>query len=48
MTNPLKTNTVRGSAAAATPGSWLFPPVLVPVLLTLMIGARAVYLALLS
>jgi hypothetical protein len=44
MTNHRKAQT----AAAAAPNSWLFPPVLVPILLTLMIGARVLYLALLS
>jgi len=45
MTNQLKAPTGRGSAAAATPNSWLVPPMLVPILLTIMIGVRAVYLA---
>ncbi len=48
MTNQFKAPTVRGSAAAATPNSWLVPPMLVPILLTIMIGARALYLAYLS
>jgi hypothetical protein len=44
MTNFPKTQTQRG-IAVATARSWLVPPVLIPVLLTIMIGARAVYLA---
>ena len=44
MTNPTKTQTPRGVAIAPA-SSWLVPPVLIPILLTIMIGARAVYLA---
>ncbi len=44
MTNPPEAQTVRGNATAATPGTSLVPPILVPILLTLMIAARAVYL----
>ena len=45
MTNPTKAQAARASVAAAAPERWLVPLVLVPVLLTIMIGARAIYLA---
>jgi hypothetical protein len=48
MTNHLKAQAVRAHAAAATPNSWLIPPIVLPILLTIMIGARVVYLAYLS
>jgi hypothetical protein len=45
MTNPIKAQPARASVAAAAPTRWLVPPILVPILLTIMIGARAIYLA---
>jgi hypothetical protein len=45
MTNPTKAQAARASVAAAAPERWLVPPVLVPILLTIMIGAHAIYLA---
>jgi hypothetical protein len=44
MTKLTKTQTQPGVALATAP-SWLVPPVLIPILLTIMIAARAVYLA---
>ena len=45
MTNPIKAQVARASVGAAAPMRWLVPPLLVPILLTIMIGARAIYLA---
>jgi hypothetical protein len=44
MTNPMKTHSHRG-VAVATPSNWLVPPIIVPLLLTIMIALRAIYLA---
>jgi hypothetical protein len=44
MTNLTRTQTQRG-IAVATASSWLVPPVVIPILLTIMIGVRAVYVA---
>lgn len=38
------TKTQRG-VAIATPSNWLVPPILIPILLSIMIGLRAAYLA---
>jgi hypothetical protein len=44
MTNLTKTRTQRG-VAIASPSSWLVPPILVPILLSIMIAVRAGCLA---
>jgi hypothetical protein len=44
MTNPIKPPTQR-SVAVTAPSSWIVPPILIPILLTIMIGIRALYVA---
>ena len=43
MTNNIKVQS-RANAAAVRVAEWLIPPVLIPALLAIMIGIRAVYL----